>query len=339
MLKLICQAGAKIGNQFKIQKPRYTIGRQAGNDLQLPSPFVSKFHAEIRCDENGEFWIEDLKSTNGTFIDKSEVNQATRLEDGNTIIIGKSDIFKIEITPEPTNVPAYFNINDKLDIQPDVLKSKLKLSAMQQPTTHPITENEESPENVSDSWLKLMDLGDEVSQEFKYSEEAFETHSLDPSKTNWPDVVKMSQKLDSYKKLYRIALDLVTASDKHQVIEKLEKIFDSLLSFGNGVIVLHKRIQDPKSWETQYICETDHQLIETSTEIHQSKEWTSAELFPFKSREKALLYHPLQEGKQKFGFIAISASLTSEGFLDHEKRRFRLVCQLLEKLLAKFRSA
>ncbi len=336
MLKLICQAGAKIGHQIKVMKPRYTIGRQAENDLQLPSPFVSKFHAEIRCDENDEYWIEDLKSTNGTFIDKTEVNKATRLEDGHTVIIGKSDIFTIELISEPAEAPAIFNINDNLDIQPELLKSKLKLSARQQPTTRPVTEGDNSPENVSDSWLDLMELGYEANHEFKYSEDALETQSLNPSKSDWPDIVKISQKLDTYKKLFSVANELLTVSDKHEVIEKIDKTLGAILPFQSGVIVLHDNFNDPGTWKTQEIHTTDHQLIETSFEIHQSEKSRSSKCFPFKSKQNSLLYHPLQDRNVKFGFIALSASLASNGFQEHEKHGFRLVCQLIETVLTKF---
>jgi hypothetical protein len=337
VLKLICQAGSKIGQQFKVMKPRFTIGRQAGNDLQLPSPFVSKFHAEIRRDENGAYWIEDLRSTNGTFIEKTEVNQATRLEAGNTIIVGKSDIFKIEISPESANIPVYFNINDNLDIQPEILKSKLKLSAMQQPTTRPVTGEADAPENVSDSWLDLMELGHEPDHEFKYPEDAFETQSLDPSKSNWPDVVKMSQKLDSYKKLYEIALELVALADRDEAFRKIEEILSRLLPIRSGVVVLHKRLNDPASWETRFLSETDHELMEISSEIHQAESGTASESFAYKSKQNGLLYHPLHDKKIKFGFVSLSASLATNGFLEHEKRAFRLVCQLLERTLSRFR--
>lgn len=336
MLKLICQAGSKIGQQFKVTKSRFTIGRQAGNDLQLPSPFVSKFHAEIRRDETGGYWIEDLRSTNGTFVEKNEVNAATLLTDGNTIIVGKSDIFKIEIASESANVPVYFNINDNLDIQPEILKSKLKLSSLQQPTTRPVT-GEEAPENVSDSWLDLMDLGHAPGNEFRLPEDPFETQSLDLSKSNWPDVVKMSQKLEMYQKIYETALELAAVSDRAEALEKVEILLGQLLPFHSGVVVLHPRIKDPSSWETHYLRETDHDLMEISADIHQGKRAAPAEGVAFKSRPNGLLYHPFQHEKETFGYIAISSSLATDGFPEHEQRCFQIVSRLLQQTFVRFR--
>jgi len=335
VLKLICQAGSKIGQQFKVTKSRFTIGRQAGNDLQLPSPFVSKFHAEIRRDETGGYWIEDLRSTNGTFVEKNEVNAATHLTDGNTVIVGKSDIFKIEIVSESANVPVYFNINDNLDIQPDILKSKLKLSNLQQPTTRPVT-GEDAAANVSDSWLDLMDLGSAPGNEFKLPEDPFETQSLDLSKSNWPDVVKMSQKLEMYKKVYEISLELVALSDRADALARVESLLSRLLPFHSGIVVLHKRIKDPASWETHYLRETDHDLMEISTEIHQGKRMATTEGFAFKSRPNGLLYYAFQHEKETFGFIAISSSLAADGFPEQEQRSFQMASQLFQQVFARF---
>ncbi len=63
-----------------------SIGRADENDIVLPGPDVSRQHARIR--QLGEqYWIEDLGSTNGTFLNQQPVTK-TELLDGDQIQIG-----------------------------------------------------------------------------------------------------------------------------------------------------------------------------------------------------------------------------------------------------------
>jgi pSer/pThr/pTyr-binding forkhead associated (FHA) protein len=66
------------GDQFLPLRENVTIGRDARNDLVLPDdPKVSQQHACIR-QEGHEYVIEDLQSTNGTFLEReSEVTRIT----------------------------------------------------------------------------------------------------------------------------------------------------------------------------------------------------------------------------------------------------------------------
>ncbi len=53
-------------------KPETYVGSQAGNDLVLRDRFVSGQHARLRWD--GAFWwVDDLNSTNGTFINQQRL--------------------------------------------------------------------------------------------------------------------------------------------------------------------------------------------------------------------------------------------------------------------------
>ncbi|MGQ9572753.1 MAG: FHA domain-containing protein [Dehalococcoidia bacterium] len=63
-----------------------TIGRSASNDATLAHPQVSRTHARI-VRRNGEFILEDLGSTMGTFINGRRVDQQT-LADGDVVRIG-----------------------------------------------------------------------------------------------------------------------------------------------------------------------------------------------------------------------------------------------------------
>ncbi len=65
-----------------------TIGRTKKNDIVIKDPYISKKHAVIEKDR-GEYFIEDLDSANGTFVNEEEILNPIRLENGDTIRIGQ----------------------------------------------------------------------------------------------------------------------------------------------------------------------------------------------------------------------------------------------------------
>lgn len=64
-----------------------TIGRVQGNDLMLPKGNVSKRHARLVF-RDGRFIVTDLNSTNGTYVNRRRINQATIVRQGDRIYIG-----------------------------------------------------------------------------------------------------------------------------------------------------------------------------------------------------------------------------------------------------------
>ncbi|MGQ7844173.1 FHA domain-containing protein [Granulosicoccus sp. 3-233] len=64
-----------------------SIGRRSSNDVCIPDLSVSGNHALITL-EGGEFWLEDLNSTNGTYINGQVVQRQT-IRNNDEIIIGK----------------------------------------------------------------------------------------------------------------------------------------------------------------------------------------------------------------------------------------------------------
>jgi adenylate cyclase len=75
------------GDSIQIQG-NCTIGRSAKNTMVLDSPKISRRHAIINVQNVGEFWLIDLGSSNGTFLNKRRVHQPVRLCDQDQIIIG-----------------------------------------------------------------------------------------------------------------------------------------------------------------------------------------------------------------------------------------------------------
>lgn len=64
-----------------------SVGRVQGNDLMLPKGNVSKRHARLVY-RDGRFIVTDLNSTNGTYVNRRRITQATIVREGDRIYIG-----------------------------------------------------------------------------------------------------------------------------------------------------------------------------------------------------------------------------------------------------------
>lgn len=86
--KLLVISGPLQGREFVLDRNAFSIGSGAQNDLRLDDPAVSRRHCEIRIDETG-YAIQDLGSTNGTFVQGIRVAQAF-LHPGAELTLGKT---------------------------------------------------------------------------------------------------------------------------------------------------------------------------------------------------------------------------------------------------------
>ena len=78
---------ATDGRRLPIQG-NMSIGRSPKTSLVLDSPKVSRRHAIINVQNVGEFWLIDLGSSNGTFVNKRRLQQPIRLCDLDQVVIG-----------------------------------------------------------------------------------------------------------------------------------------------------------------------------------------------------------------------------------------------------------
>src|SRR5213594_2242596 len=75
------------GKRLPIQR-NLSIGRSPKNSLILDSQKISRRHAIINVQNVGEFWLIDLGSSNGTFLNKRRVHHPVKLCDQDQITIG-----------------------------------------------------------------------------------------------------------------------------------------------------------------------------------------------------------------------------------------------------------
>ena len=65
-----------------------TMGRAPGVDFVVDAALVSRVHCRLTLSEANELLLEDLGSTNGTFVNGQKVARAT-LADGDTLTVGR----------------------------------------------------------------------------------------------------------------------------------------------------------------------------------------------------------------------------------------------------------
>ena len=76
------------GTRHALTKTAVCIGRSVGNDIRLANDSISSHHAEIHRKREGDFYIVDLASSNGVFVNDKKVTQV-ELHDGDLIELGE----------------------------------------------------------------------------------------------------------------------------------------------------------------------------------------------------------------------------------------------------------
>ncbi|MFO1369867.1 MAG: FHA domain-containing protein [Marinagarivorans sp.] len=96
------------GTIFTLTQSTITIGRGAFNYVRLESDSLSSQHASLHID-HGRAVLEDLNSTNGTFINNMPVKQPTELMHGDVISLGSEKLMLID--PENQDDATVFSLN------------------------------------------------------------------------------------------------------------------------------------------------------------------------------------------------------------------------------------
>jgi len=92
--------GANQGSTMELQGEKIVVGRNADCGVVLNVPAVSREHAVIRRIQ-GKFYIEDMKSRNGTFVNNKEVSTRTPLKDNDRIKICDNLLAFYDAAPRP----------------------------------------------------------------------------------------------------------------------------------------------------------------------------------------------------------------------------------------------
>ncbi len=84
---VVRSGGGRAGEVFPLAEGETTIGRSPDCGIFLDDVTVSRRHA-VLAERDGRFWIDDLGSLNGTFLNRRRIESAP-LDDGDELQIGK----------------------------------------------------------------------------------------------------------------------------------------------------------------------------------------------------------------------------------------------------------
>lgn len=83
----IYPTGARMGTRYTLGDQPVVIGRTEDCQIHNPDQSVSRCHARIECREDGRYWVTDLGSTNGTFVNHA-LQRGGVIKDGDYLRVG-----------------------------------------------------------------------------------------------------------------------------------------------------------------------------------------------------------------------------------------------------------
>ena len=145
--QLVMHAGPTPGKTYLIDNPELIVGRDLRNSVVVNDVEVSRSHCRISTYENG-IYIEDLNSTNGTFINGERISAPTIITPGDILKIGETVTMVLEeftSSEEKTvvapNSPAYIPIA----VQPEELAVKPHITTTPPPSQAAYVTPQKSP--------------------------------------------------------------------------------------------------------------------------------------------------------------------------------------------------
>jgi tetratricopeptide (TPR) repeat protein len=104
--RLIIVAGPDIGLEWSFKQPEVVIGRDEDCQLTLNDINVSRKHAKI-APEGKRYYLSDLGSGNGTYLNGIRVERRVELSPGDEIVIGERTLRFVELTDAPATAAAH----------------------------------------------------------------------------------------------------------------------------------------------------------------------------------------------------------------------------------------
>ena len=86
---VVLRGNVTKGKRVKLRGSGHTVGRSPDADIIIDDPYASDFHARVSA-EDGQTRVEDLGSTNGTYVNGRRITAPTGVVKGDTVQIGKT---------------------------------------------------------------------------------------------------------------------------------------------------------------------------------------------------------------------------------------------------------
>ena len=88
--RILITQGSLAGTSVPLRDQPITIGRAPDSTIVLDDDYVSYRHAQLTPDDKGRWVVEDLGSTNGTYIDRQRITGRMLVGPGVSLRIGKT---------------------------------------------------------------------------------------------------------------------------------------------------------------------------------------------------------------------------------------------------------
>src|SRR5271163_1850284 len=92
--------GVSPAREYSLNKPTLAVGSHPSNDVVLDDTTVSRRHATITRKATGGYELEDLGSTNGTYVNGRQLRKPTALTRGDEIKFGS-----VRVSFDPSSAP------------------------------------------------------------------------------------------------------------------------------------------------------------------------------------------------------------------------------------------
>ncbi len=116
---LMMVKGPAVGYIYPLESKTIAIGRDLANDIVIQDPEVSRYHLRLHFSQQG-YWVEDLRSTNGTYVNDEPLRERQCLEPNDVLKLGTMIQLQYMIREEavesvendtPTRRPSEFELD------------------------------------------------------------------------------------------------------------------------------------------------------------------------------------------------------------------------------------
>jgi pSer/pThr/pTyr-binding forkhead associated (FHA) protein len=98
--QFVMRSGPTVGRTYSLEAEEITIGRDTTNPISINDAEVSRKHVRLTLKNNG-YVIEDLGSTNGTFVNGQRIGGPVQLKIGDLVAFGENVVLMFEASFDP----------------------------------------------------------------------------------------------------------------------------------------------------------------------------------------------------------------------------------------------
>jgi hypothetical protein len=139
MPQLIASVKGVEVKQVFLHKDRTTLGRKPGNDIVLDTMVVSGSHCAFDLKGVADVYVQDLGSTNGTYVNDRMVKERTKLHDGDVIAIGPYRIKYLQASEEPSSFNTHMASVDPPQLQASFAVMNGSSAGLEMPVVKAVT--------------------------------------------------------------------------------------------------------------------------------------------------------------------------------------------------------